>query len=481
MTRTIVSAFAVLVAASAWGQGQLAPTSAAQADPLASHELAKRTVHRRAVEAAIWGQPALTFDAIRQAYFREGKAKYNDVVWWPKGADWKNQTLTPNTSLRYVYAFCNTGIDGPVVLELPGSAGGASFFGTIEDAWFVPLADMGGDGEDKGKGGKYLVLPPDYKGDVPPGYIAVRPRTYNVMLFLRSIVASYAEADVRAGDDLVRQIRVYPLGQAADPPRQRLLDMSGILFEGLVRYDESLYASLARMLNEEPVHPRDLQMMGMLLSLDIEKGKEFKPDAATTMQLQSAAQEAQAWVIDGLARTSPRFWPDRKWAIPTPPISAATLFKWEVASYFDTDSRAIALASYYSPPVKLGASSFYLGVFVDALGQPLQGENTYRLRVPANAPVRQFWALTVYSKETAALFRDSSRVTLGSLDTGLKKNADGSVDIYIGPKAPRGQDSNWLYTPAGKGWWPWFRFYGPEKALLDKTASWKLPDFEWIK
>ena len=101
--------------------------------------------------------------------------------------------------------------------------------------------------------------------------------------------------------------------------------------------------------------------------------------------------------------------------------------------------------------------------------------------MPANAPVRQFWALIIYNKETAALFRDSSRVTLGSLDTSLKKNADGSVDIYVGPKAPHGQESTWLYTPAGKGWWPWFRFYGPERALINKTTSWKLPDFELIK
>jgi hypothetical protein len=115
-----------------------------------------------------------------------------------------------------------------------------------------------------------------------------------------------------------------------------------------------------------------------------------------------------------------------------------------------------------------------LGTYVDANGQPLSGAHTYRLRVPANAPVREFWALTIYDKDTAALFRESTRLTLGSLDKGLHKNADGSVDIYIGPKAPAGQESNWLYTPSGKGWWPWFRLYGPEQAFSTRYGSYPI-------
>jgi len=79
-----------------------------------------------------------------------------------------------------------------------------------------------------------LVLPPDYKGKVPDGYTAVRPATYNTMTLLRSILASEAEKDVQAGDALVKQVKIYPLSQAANPPAQRLLDMSDILYNGLV-------------------------------------------------------------------------------------------------------------------------------------------------------------------------------------------------------------------------------------------------------
>jgi hypothetical protein len=116
-------------------------------------ELTAQSIRRRAVDAAIWGQPIVSFDAMRLAYFRDAKAKYNDIIWWPKGAGWKNQSLTVNTSVRYIYFFFSTKNDGPVVLELPADVAGTGFFGTITDAWFVPLVDIGGqsDGSDQGR------------------------------------------------------------------------------------------------------------------------------------------------------------------------------------------------------------------------------------------------------------------------------------------------------------------------------------------
>ena len=142
------------------------------ASRLTSKDLASRTVYRRAVDAVIWGLPLVGEDMVKQAAFRDGKANYNDIVWWPKGGGWKNQSPTPNVNTRYMYFFINTRQDGPVVVELPPAVPGASFYGTIEDAWYVPLVDIGFEG----KGGKYLVLPPDYKDAVPDGYIPVRPR-----------------------------------------------------------------------------------------------------------------------------------------------------------------------------------------------------------------------------------------------------------------------------------------------------------------
>jgi len=447
----------------------------ARAQNFSSEELHRRTVERRAVDAVIWGLPLVGEDTVKQAYFRDGKANYNDIVWWSKGGGWKNQSPTPNVNTRYMYFFCNTKQDGPVVVDLPPAVPGASFYGTIEDAWYQPLTDIGFEG----KGGKYLVLPPDFKGDVPDGYIPVRPATYNTMTLLRSILASLSEKDVQAGDELVKQVKIYPLSKAANPPAQRLLDMSDVMFNGLVKYDETFFTILARVLTAETVQPRDLEMMGMLLPLGIERGKEFKPDAATVTLLNSAAKEAHAWLMDKATTDMTPWWTESQWGVPTPPITMPTAFHWEVPNYFDVDSRAIALSQYFCPTAKLGTGSFYFATFHDHSGSPLEGGNNYRLHVPAEVPVREFWSVTVYSLETSSFFLHATRLTLGSLDKELQKNADGTVDVYFGPKPPAGQESNWLYTQPGQKWFPWFRVYGPEKAIFDK--SWKLPDIETVK
>jgi hypothetical protein len=260
---------------------------------------------------------------------------------------------------------------------------------------------------------------------------------------------------------------------------QRFVDMTDTMYNGLVQYDESIYISVARMLNEEPVQPEDLQMMGMLLPLGIEKGKEFTPDAMTVARLKSSAAEAHAWLLAQMPTFVENWWPNSQWKVPIAPIAVKTGFKWTVPDYFDVDTRGVAFASFFLPPAKLGAGSFYLGALFDSEGQPLRGENTYRLHVPANVPVSQFWALTVYNGETQALFLNSTRPSVGSLSEGMRKNADGSVDLYVGPRAPDGQEANWIYTPTGKSWFPWFRFYGPEKALFDK--SWTMPDIVQVK
>ena len=161
--------------------GPVRNTAQAQPAKQTSNELNRRTVERRAVEAAIWGMPIVNFDAMRQAFFRDAKANYNDIVFWSKPGSWKNQCLTPNTTVRYVFSFINTHQSGPVVIDLPPT-GDATLVGTIIDAWQVPVADVGIAGVDKGKGGKYLLLPPDFKGDVPADYFVLPMKTYNAFV-----------------------------------------------------------------------------------------------------------------------------------------------------------------------------------------------------------------------------------------------------------------------------------------------------------
>jgi hypothetical protein len=163
--------------------------------------------------------------------------------------------------------------------------------------------------------------------------------------------------------------------------------------------------------------------------------------------------------------------------LPGTPIGPDTAFVFEHAHRLELDERAALFFFGCAPPKRPGAATFYLLGAKDAQGVPLHGSKTYRLRVPPHVPARQFWAVTVYELTTAAFFRNAPRVELNSYQH-MQKNADGSVDVFFGPTAPAGKDANWVYTAPGKQWVSLFRFYGPEKAVFEKT--WTLPDIEAV-
>ena len=426
----------------------------------------------------MWGMPIVSVDAMRQAYFRDAGCKYNDVVFWSKPSDWKNQTPTPNTSTRYVYFNINTQVEGPVVLEIPAAVD-AGLFGTVLNAWQVPMADVGPDGTDAGKGGKYLFLPPGFKSEVPDSYYAFPMKTYNGYGIFRAIPMTSSDQDVAKAIEMVKQLRLYPLSEAVNPPLMRFVDMEGKMFDGMARFDESFYASLARMVNEEPVQERDMTMMGLLLPTGIEKGKEFKPAAATQRVLAESIAEAHAWFMELMLTYRTPHWSESTWAIPGTMSSFGTAFSFQRPNFLDVDERGVDFFAFYAAPLKLGAASFYVGAFRDANGSRFRGENTYRLHVPPNVPAKQFWALTVYDCKSCGFILNMPRAGLDSFDQNMKRNADGSVDIYIGLKAPAGTEANSIPTAPGRAWFPLFRFYGPDKPLLDKT--WKLPDIEEVK
>jgi hypothetical protein len=451
----------------------IAMSSISLAESMSSEEMAKRTLERRAVEAAIWGMPIVSVDAMRQAFFRDAGAKYGDIVYLSKPADWRLQITTPNASSLYVYFNYNLK-DGPMVLEFPAAVG-AGLFGSILDAWQAPLTDVGPAGEDHGKGGKYLIVPPNFEGELPAGYLAVGSATYNGYAAFRAIPKTQSEEDKAKAIGLVKQLRFYPLSQAANPPPQRHIDMAGKMFDGIARLDDTFYDSLAKMVNEEPVQMRDLVTMGQLKSLGIEKGKEFKPDAATREILKKAIAEAHAGFMDGNSQVVP-YWTGAMWGASSYLATATnTAFTFQTTNWLDIDGRGNMFFIACAPPKKLGEATFYLFGTKDAQNAPLDGGKSYHLHVPPNVPAKQFWAVTVYDLETAGFIRESPKVEVNSYQN-LQKNGDGSVEVYFGPKAPAGKESNWVSTSPGKRWVTIFRFYGPEKAVAEKT--WKLPDIE---
>jgi hypothetical protein len=349
--------------------------------PFTTAQLAERTLYRRAVEAAIWGMPIVSVHAMPQAFFRDAGAKYNDIIYLSRQADWKFQITTPNASSWYVYIAFNTK-EGPVVLDIPPAVG-AGLFGNLNDAWQVPEADVGPTGEDAGRGGKYLILPPVYGHAVPTGYIPVPLSTYNGYSFLRAIPASTSPADVAKALDLVKKVRVYSLAEAAAPPPQRFIDMAWKILDGIARFDDTFYDSLARMVDEELVQQRDLAALGQLRSIGIEKGEPFNPDAAAREVLKQAVLEARAGFIQTMIEL-PAFWSGSSWALPASHVGGETGHTFQTAQYLDVDARAQLFYFGCAPAKKPGAATFYLAAMKDATGAALGGGNNYRLRVPPN-------------------------------------------------------------------------------------------------
>jgi hypothetical protein len=344
------------------------------------------------------------------------------------------------------------------------------------DCWQMALEDVGPAGVDKGKGGKYLILPPDYKDQVPDGYIPLASGTFKGYALLRSILKSGTDEDVAQAVEYARRIQFYPLSQTKPGPTV-FVDAIDAEFDSTITYDQRFFESLARMVESEPWLTRDKVMIDVLKSLGIEKGKSFKPDPATQEILKGAAADAQALLGARYDSSFTPFYEGRQWAMP-----ASHEFVEAVQGGFTdpvgypVDSRGLVFTYAFFTAKHLGAGQYYLMTIKDKAGQPFDGASTYRLTVPANAPVKQYWSATAYDRATHALIRDQPRASRSSQNLDLQKNADGSVDVYFGPKAPAAKESNWVPTDPNGGFEVLFRLYGPEKALFDKT--WKLPDIE---
>jgi hypothetical protein len=439
-------------------------------------ELAEKTLHRRGVEAAIWGMPIVSFDAMRRGFFGVG-AQYGDIVYFSRPADWRFQLTTPNSSSLYVYFNFNLKA-GPIVIDVPPAVG-AGLFGSILDAWQAPMADVGPEGEDQGAGARYLLAPPDYKEEAPAGFIVLPFATFNGYAAFRAIPKTRLGEDTTRALALVKQLRVYALSREENPPEQRHIDIAGQLFEGIAPFDDTFYDRLAAMVNEEPVQTRDMGLMGQLRSIGIEKGREFKPDIAARAILREAIAEAHAGFMDAMVGHVEPYWPNRRWGVPPfVQTGARTAFTYQTESSLDIDQRGAMFFDACAPPRRLGAATLYLLAAVDAEGAPFDGGKTYRLRVPPGVPARQFWAVTVYDLETAAFIRESPKTEINSYQE-TRKESDGSIHIFFGPEAPAGKEANWIYTEPGARWHAAFRFYGPESAIRDR--SWTLDDIDPVK
>lgn len=444
-----------------------------------SPDLGFELMRQRAFEAILYYMPALAIHRFRAGPDQALGMADNVIATYSQTATPALEALTANASTPYISAFTDLR-EGPVVLEVPAAGADGTLYGQVVDAWQTAIADIGPSGLDRGRGARYLFTPPEYAGSIPEGFLHVPSSTYRISLAFRSIVASGKTP--RDAFEYARRLRMYSLSEAGDPPPQEFVDPSGDRVSTLPLYDERAFEDLHEIVSVEPVREGERTMRGMLKSLGIERGKPFEPDEKTTRAMRQGAVDAWYFLQDWYDNVPQEmlFWPDRHYMSLIVPDENRR-FTYEYRDHIDLIPRAARyfMGTYFPKELSETPATEYLAALADAAGKPLVAGQTYQLTIPPDMPVEQFWALTVYDRNTFSfIYTPSGRTTLSSYDMdAMVKNADGSVTIFIGPEAPGGAESNWIDT-AGKRPLPTVRFYGPTEELHQRRF--KLGDVERV-
>lgn len=435
--------------------------------------------YQRAFEAVLWNMPAIAIYSFRRAAFADLGMKDNDIIAYSATATPKLEAITANSTTPYISAFTDLQA-GPVVLELPAAGPDGSLYGQVVDAWQFTIADVGPSGVDQGKGGKLLFTPPGYKDAIPDGYIHIASPNYRIAFAFRSVpAAGKSTSDAYAYS---KRLRMYYLSEAGNPPEQKFVDPIDQRYPTLPFYDGRHFEDMHAIMSVEPVREHDKVMMGMLKSLGIEKGKPFAPDETAKRAMNQAVIDVwfylQSW-FDNISDEM-RYWPDRHY-VSLLLADENRRFSFIYDDYIDLIPRAAEYfwCTYMPKELSDTPATQYMMAMADKDGHLLEAGKLYKLDVPAEMPVKQFWALTVYDRATMSfIYSDLNRTTLSTYDLDkMTRNADGGVTLYVGPKAPDGLEANWIPT-AGRRPLPAVRFYGPTDAFNNKTF--KLPDFELV-
>jgi hypothetical protein len=430
---------------------------------------------QRACQLYLWALPAVN----------SMQAKlYAEVVVGSKGGDcaifegYHNLSgcLTPNVITPYISGDLDLAASGPMVVEVPAGL----LAGSAMDFWQRPLTDFGVLGPDQGKGGKYLFVGPGQEVPKADDVVVLRSPTFGVLFFYRAL-----DSDPVKAEAVKKGVRLYPWSRRAKPPATPYLtpDPAKITAVPAMPRGMDYWKRLASFIQSEPVEDRDRFSVAMLRPLGIEKGKPFQPDERQTKILTEAAfvGEAMAKANDFDKRfAGTRYRPDAHWeyvimADPAQDLKNYSQLDERAAWFYEAIFLTSAMISR-TP----GFGQAYLGAYHDKEGHAFDGGESYHLHVPPNPPAKQFWSVTLYDIDTRGLVQNKEQIAdRNPRQPGVVKNADGSVDLYFGPAAPKGFEHNWIPTTPGRAWFAWFRLYAPLEGYLDKT--WPLPDIEKVK
>lgn len=427
---------------------------------------------QRACQIHTWALPMVGFHGLHLAQRDQLGIKDGDISMFFDLKD-KSGMLTPNITTLYAFSFWDLNKQGALVIDAPGGL----IAGGVLDLWQQPITDIGQTGPDKGAGGKYLFLPPGSQMISAPGYRVFTSPTVQVWFGTRAL-----DPDPKIAEETIRKFQIYSWNDKAKANVTNFVPVNGRTWTSAQPTNIDYFKMISEALEPEPVQTRDRVIYGMLSSIGIEKGKPFNPDERMTKILNEAAMVGELTARANAYEK--RFagsivWKDKHWE-----YANMVELNQEDSNYTQLDQRA----SWFYEAIGnstgmqgriLGFGQVYLETSKDKAGKWLEGAKSYRFHVPANAPVKQFWSITLYDNVTRGpIVTDQGSADMSSRKD-MEKNPDGSVDIYFGPSKPAGANKNYIKTIAGKGWFPYFRFYGPSEAYFDKT--WQLEDIEEIK
>jgi hypothetical protein len=447
---------------------------------------------QRATQTYLWAITLLNTLGMKVGAEEAFGTGYNVMPIWMQRLDAKTRVTTPNSDLIYAMMFANLAETGPLVFEAP-----PKLQGILLDFWQRPMpvdggefaGDVGLPGPDGGNGGKMLILPPGYKAQVPGGYYVYRSGTNSAFIFLRSFYQD--PKNTTPAVDLLRQSLIYPLDQKASAKPMMFPNASGKSLNMLPRDSFAAFAQLKSLLDIEGSNLAGPDWLGMLAEIGIAKEHAFAPDDGARAILGAAAKTGYAMsrvigLQGGADGADYRVYPDRRWLNPInnmhsrwPNAATDLSFLARQGDYRALSARIWFSTNYYSISPGMvsmtpGKGAFYMIAFEDAGGDPLDGEHSYKVHLPKDIPAALFWSVTLYDVASGSgLDNGQPFPSRGKLDKPAE-NADGSTDLYLGPKAPAGKEGNWLATVPGKGFFAILRLYAPTAPAID--GSWKPDD-----
>jgi hypothetical protein len=424
--------------------------------------------------------PAASLEAARRGVASVGVTSPHQVLIFDDLMDSNPLFLTGNTDTVYALAFLDLAEDGPTVVEIPPGCGP----GTVDDAFFRFVIDMGLPGPDRGQGGRYLIVPTDFEGDIPDGYFVGRsPSRVNLLILRGLLVDGRPEAPTRTFKE---GLKIYPLSAADNPPAMEFVSGSRKSFNTIHANNADFYAEVAAVIEREPVDLFDPELRGLATGIGLRKGRPFAPDArmrailaeaaavgnATSRALAFRTRDPAAYLYEGSLWKAGFIGGDYRWLIDDGVggrnLDSRTTFFYQAT--VNTPAMALRMP---------GRGSQYGLLNQDNTGAFLDGGKHYRLRIPGDVPVKDFWSVVVYDPQTRSeLQTPQPYPSKNSRRDTLTENPDGSIDLYFGPTAPDGTGSNWTATVPGKGFFLILRLYGPLEPWFERT--WKPGDAEQL-